>query len=306
MRAAVITSTDAPPRAGDFDDPTASDGDAVVAVRVAGINPVDLYRASGQLGDIPLPSVAGSEGVGDLDGRRVYFASAVGPYGSLAQRAPIDPEQVFDVPDGLDDDGAVTLGIAGLAGWLPLAHHAGVSGGERVLVLGATGIAGQVAVQAAKLLGAGHVAAAGRDEDTLRPLRERGADAVVVLGDDPNAALREAAGEDGFDVVVDYVYDGIFEAALPHTADHAKLVVVGGSAGQEASVPFRDLQGRTVIGHANWYVPLDVRRKAYALMAGHWIAGRLGVEVQRFALDDVGEAWETQESSPHRKLVVAP
>jgi NADPH:quinone reductase-like Zn-dependent oxidoreductase len=306
MRAAIVTTTGAPPQAGDFDDPTASDGNAVATVRVAGLNPVDLYKASGEFGDVPLPSVAGSEGVADLDGRRVYFADAVAPFGSMAERTLIDPAEAFDVPDGLDDDAAVTLGIAGLAAWLPLCHHAPLQGGERVLVLGATGIAGQLAVQAAKLLGAGTVVAAGRDAETLAPLRERGADAIAVLDDDdPGAALADAAG-DGFDVVADYVYGAPGQAALEQTKPGASHVVVGGGAGQEASLPFRDLQGRRVIGHANWFVPLGVRREAYTSMAEHWIAGRLSVEIQRFALDDVGEAWETQASSPHRKLVVVP
>jgi NADPH2:quinone reductase len=150
------------------------------------------------------------------------------------------------------------------------------------------------------------VVAAGRDAEALEPLRERGADAIAVLGDDPGAALAEAAGDDGFDVVADYVYGAPGRAALGQTRPGATHVVVGGGAGQEASLPFRGLQGRRVIGHANWFVPLDVRRKAYRSMGEHWIAGRLGVEIQRFALGDVEEAWETQAASPHRKLVVVP
>jgi NADPH2:quinone reductase len=310
MRAAVITSTDAPPRPGDFEEPSAGGDGAVVAdVRIAGLNPVDLYRASGELGDVPLPSVAGSEGVAQLDGhgRRVYFAGTPAPFGSMAQRTLVDPDEVFDVPDGLDDDAAVTLGIAGLAAWLPLCHHAGLDGGgcDRLLVLGATGVAGQLAVQAAKLLHARTVVAAGRDAEALEPLRDRGADEVVVLGDDPDANLARVAG-DGFEVVIDYVYGGPGRAALAHTCPGATHVVVGGGAGQETPIAFRALQGRSLVGHANWAVPLSVRRAAYTTMAEHWIAGHLGVEIQHFVLDDVGEAWETQQSSPHRKLVIEP
>lgn len=303
MRAAIITSTDAPPEPGEFDDPHVADGHAVVDVRVAGLNPVDLYKASGQLGEVELPSVAGSEGIAELEGRRVYFAAAIAPYGSMAERSLVDPETVFNVPDGLDDDRAVSLGIAGLAGWLPLSHHAPLSGGERVLVLGATGVAGQFAVQAAKVLGAGHVVAAGRHAEALDPLRERGADAVVVLGDDPPADLGREAG-DGYDVVVDYVFGAPFAAALPHAAIGARLVVVGGSAGQESAVAFRALQGKQVIGHANWAVPLEVRRDAFAAMAGHMLDGRLSVEIERFALDRITDAWSAQASSPHKKLVI--
>jgi NADPH:quinone reductase-like Zn-dependent oxidoreductase len=194
VRAAVITSTEAPPRPDEFREPEASNGHAVVDVRLAGLNPVDLYKASGQLGEPPLPSVAGSEGIAELDGRRVYFASCPPPFGSLAQRTLVDPGQVFDVPDGLDDALAVTLGIAGLAAWLPLSYHAPLDGGEHVLILGATGTAGRLAVQAARLMGAGNIVAAGRDPEALEPLLELGANAIAALGDDPGAALKGHAG----------------------------------------------------------------------------------------------------------------
>jgi NADPH2:quinone reductase len=305
MRAAVITSTDAPPAAAEFDEPTPGDGHVVVSVRIAGLNPVDLYKARGQLGTPPLPSVAGSEGIADLDGRRVYFSGPLAPHGSMAERTLIDPHRSFDVPDGIDDDVAVGLGIAGLAGWLPFAHHAPLLGGERVLVLGATGIAGSIAVQAAKLHGAGHVVAAGRHAESLEPLLQRGADETLVLGDDLDEALARAAG-DGFDVIADYVYGEIGAAALRHTADHATHVVAGGSAGQEAPIAFRTLQGRRLIGHANWHVPLDVRRDAYTALATHARDGQLRIETRRYGLEEIGAAWEAQASSPHRKLVIDP
>lgn len=304
MRAAIITSTDVPPGVGEFRDPVAGKNGVVVDVRVAGLNPVDLYRARGDLGEIALPSVAGSEGIAELDYRRVYFDAAIAPYGSIAERALIDPDAVFEVPDGVSDELAVSLGIAGLAGWLPLSHHARLEGGERVLILGATGVAGQIAVQAAKLLGAGSVVAAGRDRDALKSLCDRGADAVVVLDDDSAAAVEAVAGE-GFDVVIDYVFGAPFEAALPNTAMHASVVIVGGGAGQSAALAFRALQGRRVIGHANWAVPRDVRRAAFAAMAEHALSGSLVLETTTFDLENIEEAWRLQGSSPHSKLVIA-
>jgi NADPH:quinone reductase-like Zn-dependent oxidoreductase len=305
MRAAVISSTDSPPQHQEFREPEPSDGQTVVKVRLAGLNPVDLYRASGELGDPPLPSVAGSEGIAEFDHRRVYFASSPDPFGSLADRTLVELDQVFDVPDGLDDDLAVVIGIAGMAAWLPLTHHAPLNGGERVLILGASGVAGQLAVQAAKLLGAGYVVAAARDPEPLKPLLDRGADSVAVVGDDPGAALEQHAGS-GFDVVADYIYGEPGLAALGQTRPGGTHVVVGGGAGQEPPIPFRTLQGRRLIGHANWFVPVAVRRDAYAAMAGHALAGRLAVEIECFKLDDIERAWQMQASSPHRKLVVEP
>jgi NADPH2:quinone reductase len=303
MRAAVIHSTDAPPSAEEFENPQA-DGYCVAAdVLVAGLNPVDLIRASGGLGDVPTPSVAGSEGIARVDGRRVYFASAVSPFGSMAERTLIRLRETFDVPDGLDDGLAVTLGIAGLAAWLPLAHHARVSGGERVLILGATGVAGQLAVQAAKLLGAEHVVAAGRNSGVLE--RITAADSRVGLGDDPAAELGGAAG-DGFDVVVDYVFGEPFAAALEQTKPGGTVVCVGSGAGTDASLAFRALQAHTVVGHANWAVPLDVRRDAFAAMARHVLAGELSMDVERYPLEHIVDAWEAQSHSPHHKLIVVP
>jgi NADPH:quinone reductase-like Zn-dependent oxidoreductase len=153
----------------------------------------------------------------------VYFDSPPTPFGSWAERVPVNPEKTYPVPDGVDDDIAVALGIAGLAAWLPLTRHADVSAGQSVLILGATGVVGTIAVQAASILGAGLVVGAGRN-------REAPDEIVQLGGDDDAAALKSAAGE-GFDVVVDLVYGDPFLAALeatghrccPPRASHARF-----------------------------------------------------------------------------------
>jgi NADPH2:quinone reductase len=306
MRAAVIEELGATPVVREFDEPVAGQGQAVVDVLAAGLNPADLAIASGAFGRLRTPAVAGLEGIASLDGRRIYFPSAIAPFGSFAERTLIDPAATFPVPDGLDDGFAVGLGIAGLAAWLPLAHHARVSGGERVLILGATGVAGRIAVQGAKLLGAAHVVAAGRHAEALTPLLGRGADAIAVLGDDPGAALGVQAGE-GFDVVVDFVFGEPFLAALGHSRRGARLVVVGSGAGPVRELGFGALQGKTVIGHSNGNVPFEVRTRAYTAMAEHVLGGRLGFEVERYPLERIAEAWRLQaQGSPHRKLVIVP
>ena len=126
MLAAVLEQVGEPPVVRDFDDP---DGDDVVTVRLAGCNPVDLALASGQMGDPDTPKVVGKEGIGlTADGVRVYFDSPPTPFGSWAQRTSVDPDKLYPVPDEVDDDLAVALGIAGLAAWLPLTRHADVEG----------------------------------------------------------------------------------------------------------------------------------------------------------------------------------
>jgi NADPH:quinone reductase-like Zn-dependent oxidoreductase len=227
------------------------------------------------------------------------------PFGSLAQYAPVDPSTVFAMPDGLDPGLAVSMGIAGLAAWLALSWRADLQAGETVLVLGASGVVGQIAVQAAKLLGAGRVVAAARHRQTLERLREQGADATVVLEGGYRQALKDAAG-DGYDVVLDPLYGPPLEAALRATAQGARVVTVGAAAADSAAIPLGDLLGRTLIGHSNGHASPEVRREAYERLAGHAAAGEIRVEVERLPLSRVADAWEMQARGPHRKIALVP
>ncbi|MEH3140709.1 MAG: zinc-binding dehydrogenase [Mycobacterium kyogaense] len=302
MRAAVLDVVGGSPHVTDFPDPT---GDNVVTVTLAGCNPVDLALASGHLGKPEVPKVVGKEGVGfTADGARVYFDSPPAPYGSWAERTRVDPEKVYPVPDGVTDDVAVALGVAGLAAWLPLTRHADVSAGQSVLVLGATGVVGAIAVQAAKILGAGHVVGAGRNPDALAKAADLGADAIVTLGgDDDTAALRDQAG-DGFDVVVDLVYGDPFLAALDATAPGATLITVGQGAGSTAAVPFSKLMGRSHIGHLNDLMPSRILRQAYDELTKLAAEGRLQIETTRYPLEEAEKAWRAQSEGPHVKIGV--
>src|SRR3954452_17001818 len=184
MKAALLHAYDAPPRHDEFAAPEATDAHAVVDVTAAGVNQVDLMKATGRFytGPPPLPSVVGSDGVGRLpDGRRVYFDSCVAPYGAMAERTLVPRDGLIDVPDGIDDAVAAALGNAGLAAWLSLTGRAALAPGEPVLVPGATGAVGTIAVQAAKVLGAGRVVAAARPGERLEALLGRGADATFAL-----------------------------------------------------------------------------------------------------------------------------
>ncbi|MDD4867084.1 MAG: zinc-binding alcohol dehydrogenase family protein [Mycobacterium sp.] len=302
MRAAVLEAVGEVPTIRDFDEP---DRD-VVEVRLAGCNPVDLLLASGKMGRPATPSVVGREGVGTRDGRRVYFNAPPDPFGSWAQRCRVDPAKTFPVPDGLDDDMAVACGIAGLAAWLPLTRHADVSHGESVLVLGATGVVGRIAVQAANLLGAGRVVGAGRNAEALQRAHELGADATVQLGGDDDAAALRAHAGDGYDVVVDPVYGKPFLAALDATANGATLITVGEGAGPTAEVAFRALIGRTHVGHYHDVMAPEVLRAGYEEITRHAAAGRIRVDTRRYSLEEAPQAWHEQRSSPHVKITVAP
>lgn len=303
MRAAVLEVVGDSPHLRDIDEP---DGDDVVTVTLAGCNPVDLALASGQMGPVEVPKIVGKEGVGrTADGARVYFDSPPSPFGSWAQRTRVDPAKTYPVPDGVDDDMAVAMGIAGLAAWLPLTHHASVAD-KSVLVLGATGVVGHIAMQAAKILGAARIVAAGRNKEALERTRDLGADAVVRLGSDDDAQALASQADDGYDVVIDMVYGDPFLAALEASAVGATLITVGQGAGDAPAVPFAGLIGRTHVGHLNDYLPIEVTRRAYEELTGHAAAGRIRVETTRYSLDDAEKAWQAQADGPHVKIGVAP
>ena len=306
MRAAIHTELGQVPVVGEFNAPTAGPGQAVVQVTLAGLNPVDRLRAEGYdyLG-VSTPFVSGREGVGSLNGSRVYFHEAVEPYGSFAQHALVDAGELLTVPDGLTDEQAIPLGIAGLTAWTSLTHEAKVAEGERVLVTGATGMVGQIAVQSAKLLGASYVVAAGRHQQTLSSLLDRGADGLAVLGGDPGAAIAAVAGE-GFDVVIDCVFGEPFEAALAATRPGARAVVVGLTAGDSVKLEFFSLYRRHITGLQLAGVPVDVRQQAFDAMAVHTLAGRLHVDTELFELDDIADAWDLLCAGAHRKLMIVP
>src|SRR5271155_2051774 len=195
MRAAVLQAYGVP-SPDQFEEPSAGLDQAVVEVLAAGLNPVDVAICAGRFyaGKPPLPSVAGREGVGMLDGKRVYFDAPIAPFGSMAERALVDPSSTYPVPDGLDEGVAVALGISGLAAWLALTWRAELQPGEHVLVLGASGVLGQIAVQAAKLLGAARVVAAARSAEGLERCLALGADAAVGLDQDDLPGVLTEAG----------------------------------------------------------------------------------------------------------------
>jgi NADPH2:quinone reductase len=311
VRAAIVREYGQAPDLGEWDEPSGGEGQAVVDVLAAGLNPVDLRIASGRYitGPPPLPYVAGREGVGRMGEADVYFDGPIHPFGSFAERTLIDPASAVPIPDGLDPALAVCFGIAGLAAWLALEWRAQLQPGETVLVLGASGVVGQIAVQGARLLGAGRVVAATRSEEGLRRASRRGADATVRLGagDDLAAAFREATAG-GADVVVDPLWGEPAAAAIEAINPRGRLVQLGQSAGAQATVSSATLRGRSasILGHTNMMAPQEVKQAAYRRMVEHAAAGELVVEVERVALRDAPQAWRRQAESPGEKLVIVP
>jgi NADPH:quinone reductase-like Zn-dependent oxidoreductase len=310
VKAAVLSEYGVP-SAGEFAEPVVGPGQAVVPVNVAGVNPVDVAISAGRYfaGKPPLPCVVGREGVGLLEGKRVYFDTPIAPFGSLAERALIDPEATHPLPDAVDDGVAIALGISGLAAWLALSWRARLVPGEHVLVLGASGLVGQLAVQAARLLGAARVVAAARSQQGLQRSRALGADACVLLeiSDELPAAL-EAAAEGRIDVVVDPLFGEPFAAAVQAASVEARLVQLGAAAGPEATLASAPIRGKmlTIMGHLNFRAPPAIKWGAYAEMLRAAGSGDLRVEVESLSLTRVEEAWSRVQAGSHRKVVVVP
>jgi NADPH:quinone reductase len=306
MRAALIREAGAAPElVADHPEPQ---GDTVVDVTAAPLNPADLSIASGRFyaGPPNTPYVPGGEGVGRTsDGIRIWFETRAGYIGdgAMAERATVHPDAGIELRDDVGDAIAGCLGVAGLAAWVPLAHRGRVEQGETVLVLGATGIVGEIAVQAAKLLGAGKVIAAGRDEARLARVDADERVKLPASADD----LREAAGG-LIDVVIDPLWGEHATVATEAMNVNGRLVVLGQSAGQQSTLDAGVVRGKAlrILGHSNATTPAEVKREAFGAMCEHAAAGRLDVEYEELPLDDVATAWERQASSPHVKLILVP
>lgn len=313
MRAAIVRAHGEVPEVGEFDDPEPASGAEMLDILAGGMNPVDIRIATGTFPNERRepPYVAGKEGVGRReDGSLVYFDASRQPYGAFAERTLIDAGGGYPVPDGLEPELAVCLGVSGLAAWLALDWRAELQPGEAVLILGAGGVVGQIGVQAAKLLGAGRVVAAARSAEGLERARALGADATVQLGeqDDLAGELREASGGEGFDVVSDPLWGEPAKAALAAAKPFARHVNLGQSAAAETTLSSVAIRSRPVslLGYTNYTVPAERLAAAYARMARHAAAGELRVAIERLAIDDVPDAWRRQPGSPHRKLVIVP
>jgi len=297
VRAAQIAELGKPPESVHVE------GEGPIELLAVALNPLDLAVAAGRFygGHPPLPYVPGCEGVGRRDGQRLYlFGEGWGTLrdGFLVERADFPLPLAVPVPDGLDEAVAAACGIAGIAGWMPVASRAPVRAGDRVLVLGATGTVGSVAVQAARLLGAERVVAAGRDRDRLQRALELGADAAVSLnGDDLPVELREACGGDGPTLVIDPLWGEPVRAAAEAAAPGARIVHLGQSAGPEATFASAVVRGKrlSILGYSVFALTPDERRQAYLEVAEHVAAGRITIDVERFPLDQVAAAWVAQE-----------
>jgi NADPH2:quinone reductase len=275
VRGALVRELTKPPEPAELDDVEG------VTIEAVALNPLDLAVCNGIFygGHPPLPYVPGCEAAGrTADGSLVYlFGGGRGARtdGFLRERVDVSDDAMLRLPDGVEPALAACAGIAGIAAWVPVAWKAKVSAGDRVLVLGGTGTVGRIAAQAARLLGAEKVVAVGRGE------LDRIADEF---------------GDDGFTVCIDPVWGEPLADALAYAASRARIVHLGQSAGPAAPLRSADVRGKELLiqGHSNFALSKEEHDRAYLELLDHLVAGRIVLDYQTFALDDVAAAWENQ------------
>ncbi|HET9401856.1 MAG TPA: zinc-binding alcohol dehydrogenase family protein [Candidatus Acidoferrales bacterium] len=319
MKAAVLHRLGVTPRCEDFAEPTAQDGEALIRVRAASLKSVEKQMAAGSHYASPkeFPAICGLDGVGELeDGTRVFFGGPRKPFGAMAERTVAPRAFCFSLPPSIDDATAAALPNPGISAYLVLTQNAKLVQGERVLILGATGIAGKLAVQIAKLLGASSIVAGGRNPEALNNLRELGADATIQLDqteDQLQKSFSRESGKEGFNVVIDYVWGKPTEAFLAamtqsefmSIGSETRLIQVGESAAPVISLPAAVLRSRalTIRGTAG-IPPRDALATAMKQVMDWAAAGLLRIETQTVPLTEIEEAWSRPDRS--RRLVVIP
>jgi NADPH:quinone reductase-like Zn-dependent oxidoreductase len=298
-------------------EPVPAEGETLIAVTTASLNPVELRVASGRMPGASPPYVPGLEGVGTViasptlsAGTRVRFENDLpgfGRDGSIRGTAVAEPDALFELPDSVEDAEAVAAGVVGITAELAY-RLAGMKKGDRVAVLGATGGVGQMAVQLAAARGASAVVAGGRHRPGLEWLESHGATATVDLEvtTDLPAALVEAAGGP-IDVVIDPLWGPPAMAAIAALAEGGRLVSVGNTAGTDVELPLQAMRKArsALLGLSSGWTPLRDKMEAYGFVIEQMTAGRVSVAHEVQPLDAISQAWIRQGQSPHTKLVIS-
>lgn len=319
MKATVVEAYDRVPRYAEFADPVAGDGELLVRVSAAGLHQIVRSLASGtHYGSAGiLPFVPGVDGVGRLaDGKRVYFGATRPPYGTFAARSITRQWLCVPLPDALDDFTAAALANPAMSSRAALMRAKFVAG-ESILILGATGVAGQLAVQIARRLGAKKVIAAGRNPKALAKLNAMGADTVISLEQEQTAlaeTFRAAIAEAQVDVVLDYLWgqpaeillQAVAQKGLSHAAQRIRYVQIGSMAGATLSLPAATLRssGLELLGSGFGSASLEEIMKAVAEMFAEAAKEPFELAAKALPLSEVESAWNLKEDGT--RLVFVP
>ncbi|WP_433944735.1 quinone oxidoreductase family protein [Paenibacillus sp. SN-8-1] len=305
MRAAIVKEKGTIPVMGHFDSPVATDGQLVINVTAAALSRVSKFRSMGMhySSEVNFPIVAGMDGVGTTeDGSRVYFAMPTGPYGSLAEQTMVGEKLIVRLPDGLDDVTAAAIANPAMSSWAALVFRAGFKSGQTVLINGATGASGSLAVQIAKGLGAKKVIVTGRNESKLQALDADEAIAFDMTADNGQKVFEDSLMPviaEGVDVVLDYLWGdsalAIMSALAKTNSDRAtRFVSIGTSSGQESlHLPSSILRSSTIelVGSGGKSVSKADMLSAVKGVFEMAAEGKITIATAEFALEEIEEAW---------------
>lgn len=307
MHAAVVHQLKQDPAYEEFADPIPESNEVLIRVRAAGLHPIvkavargEHYSSSGQV-----PMVVGLDGVGTRpDGKRVFFGGPRRPWGTMAELCAAPASMCVPLPENLDDIEAAAIANPGMSAWLSITERAALTSGETVLILGATGVAGHLAIQIAKQAGAKRVIAAGRNVESLAG---NDVDAVIGLAE-PEETVRAAflaEAQKGIDVIIDYLWGRPTELALealakgfhPSATRSTRLVEIGESAGKTINLPGATLRSidLKMMGSGFGSVPLANIRAAIPKLFEMAAAGTLQIETEPVPLREVESAWNRVE-----------
>lgn len=316
MQAAILDQLDSQPVFGDYPEPTAKENQVIMEVKAVALKNLDKLktRSAYYAPYRELPTVVGTDGVGTLpDGREVY---ALGITGTLAQKAVIPADRYTVLPKGIDRALAAALPNAVLGSAIPLTTRAGMKRGDVVLINGATGITGKVAVQVAKHYGASRVIAVGRNEKALRSLESSGSVVPISLRQEATdivKQIKEIDRETPVDIVIDYLWEKPAELIIQAIQERGprarqlKFVTVGDMAGKSISLSSGSLRSSDIAlsgsGFGSLYpeVLSQFNHQILPEMFQLAINGQLTLETENFRLEEIEDAWKAK---PNAKRVV--
>jgi NADPH:quinone reductase-like Zn-dependent oxidoreductase len=317
MKAAVVSSFDTAPRYAAYPTPTPHSADEIVVdVLAAGLHPRVRSQADGShyTSTDELPLVPGIDGVGrGPDGALRYFVLPDTTMGAMAQQTVIDSRRSIVLPDDSDPVAIAAAMNPAMSSWVGLRRRVSFQPGQNVLVLGATGNAGQLAVQIAKLFGAVQIVAVGRDAEKLAALKALGATHTVVLDGGLDIADRLGHARKDVDVVIDYLWGeptaDALAAIVPARTDDSRQLTwlqIGSVAGATVPIPSAALRATRldIVGSGQGLVSTRGILAELPALAREITNGTFQVDARAVPLADVEQAWDDAATSTQRIVLV--
>jgi NADPH:quinone reductase-like Zn-dependent oxidoreductase len=319
MKAAVLKKFGETPIYQDFTEPIPGKDEIIVDVKAVvlenfekGVAGGDHYSSKNMYPQFP--AIVGHRGIGmTTDGKLIGFGIMRPPYGAFAERAAV--KNFVPIPEGIDMAMAAAMPPSALTSYLPLKHTAKLEKGETVFINGATGVSGKIAIQVAKMLGAGRVIGTGRNEASLQLLKSLGADAVIDLKQSDGMlleAFEKEKGEKGYDIVIDFLLgrpaEILLKSFVPKDMGLPKKAIryipIGAKAGAGAYVTGEMLRtSGLILSGMGKVTPEEI--SAGSNQVWEWIKeNKLHMDIEKVPLADIEKAWLRNDLGGKRLVII--